>query len=221
MKKALATIFCLTFFLSASGEEVKTPDQIEGPILTAAEVLTIKDDDIVLGNRDASVVLFDYSSVTCTHCAQFDRSVFPKIKEEFIDTGKIAYVKRLIPSNAPALKTSMFLSCVEDKEVQYKVIKTLLKYQQQWLFDKDSSYMDKLKYFALLSGVDSDDFGRCVSDVDLGKQIYNDLIREAKAINLGHSPSFYINGLLYQGRYEFDDMKQYIESYLSTTGSAL
>ena len=56
---------------------------------TAKEVLEISKDDRVLGNKDAKIQITEYASLSCSHCASFHMSVLPKIKEKYIDTGKV------------------------------------------------------------------------------------------------------------------------------------
>src|ERR1700722_313182 len=53
--------------------------------------------DMALGPADASVTIIEYASLTCPHCAAFNREVFPRIKSEYVDTGKVRYVFREFP----------------------------------------------------------------------------------------------------------------------------
>ena len=50
-----------------------------------------------LGSPDAKVVVNEWFSLTCTHCAEFQRTTFPQVrKAKLIDTGRVRYVwKRL------------------------------------------------------------------------------------------------------------------------------
>src|SRR5258708_36189717 len=48
--------------------------------------------DMALGPDDAKVTIVEYAAPTCPHCAAFNKDVFPKLKSEFIDTGKVRYV---------------------------------------------------------------------------------------------------------------------------------
>lgn len=209
-----------TFSLSQIATNFTPDPSIEGgvnaaiPSLSPAEILKVRPNDIVLGNPFAKVVMIDYSSVTCAHCAEFAKHVFPLIKADFIDNNKIAYVKRLIPTNGPALKVSMFLECVNDKALRFRVIETLMKYQHEWLYDNQGTYTEKLKHFSDLAGIDPDDFGRCIADEALGKQLYNNIIAEARAINLTHSPMFFVNSQVYSGTYDYEDVKKFIASFL-------
>ena len=62
---------------------------------------------MALGPADARVTITEFASMTCTHCAAFNRDVFPKIKSEYIDTGKVRYVFREFPLDLKAAAGSM------------------------------------------------------------------------------------------------------------------
>lgn len=205
---------------SASHEtEVKQPklaqDGPKLPSVTAEEVLSVREDDIVFGDPNAEVLLFDYSSITCTHCSEYMQNIFPQIREEFITTNKIGYIKRLIPSNGPALKASLVIRCIPQKQKRYRFIQTLMLHQSEWMYDKFNEYIARLKRYASMADLKEEEFERCVSDDEEGLKIYNRLVRDARAINLMHSPSLYVNGELYQGSYEYDDLKDFIESFMN------
>ena len=58
--------------------------------------------DMALGPANAAVTITEYASMTCPHCAAFSENVFPKIKSEYIDTGKVRYVFREFPLDIKA-----------------------------------------------------------------------------------------------------------------------
>jgi len=58
--------------------------------------------EMALGPANASVTIIEYASMTCSHCAAFNANVFPKIKSEYIDTGKVRYVFREFPLDIKA-----------------------------------------------------------------------------------------------------------------------
>ena len=68
--------------------------------------------DMALGPADAAVTITEYASMTCPHCAAFNAEVFPKIKSEYIDTGKIRYVFREFPLDIKAAAGSMLARCI-------------------------------------------------------------------------------------------------------------
>ena len=59
--------------------------------------------DVVMGSPDAPVTVIEYASMTCPHCAHFSTETFPKVKEKYIDTGKVRYIMREFPLNQPAV----------------------------------------------------------------------------------------------------------------------
>ena len=62
---------------------------------------------MALGAADAKVTIVEYAAPTCPHCAAFNKDVFPRIKSEFIDTGKVRYVFREFPLNIKDLACAM------------------------------------------------------------------------------------------------------------------
>ena len=57
----------------------------------------VRDDDLVIGSRDAPITFVEYSSFTCPHCATFHKVVFPTLKEKYLDTGEAKFVFRHYP----------------------------------------------------------------------------------------------------------------------------
>src|ERR1700709_1780938 len=68
--------------------------------------------DMALGPADASVTITEFASMTCPHCANFTETVFPKIKSEYIDTGKIRFIFREFPLDIKAAAGSMLSRCI-------------------------------------------------------------------------------------------------------------
>src|SRR5262245_60622491 len=69
-----------------------------------------------LGKSDAPVVMIEYASATCPHCAQFHRDILPQLRSEYIDTGKLRFIYREFPLDKVAMGASILVRCVpEDK----------------------------------------------------------------------------------------------------------
>ena len=86
-QKKLKLLIFLTLF-SFSTKQVALSD-----VADSIEALTEK----VLGNENAPITLIEYASLTCGHCATFHNEVFPKIKSDYIDTGKLKFIYRDFP----------------------------------------------------------------------------------------------------------------------------
>lgn len=68
-------------------------------------------EDRWLGSADANVVIVEYASTTCPHCAKFHTESFPVIKREYIDTGKVRFIFREFPLNDVDLAAVMLARC--------------------------------------------------------------------------------------------------------------
>ena len=64
-----------------------------------------------IGNKDSNVIVIEYASMTCGHCAAFHNEVFPKLKEKYIETGKIKFIYRDYPLDQQALYASILARC--------------------------------------------------------------------------------------------------------------
>src|SRR6201988_2234054 len=90
--------------------------------------------DMALGPANATVTITEYASMTCPHCAAFTEGVFPKIKSEFIDSGKIRFVFREFPLDIKAAAGSMLARCIakDDAPKFFAVIALLFRQQNDW-----------------------------------------------------------------------------------------
>ena len=70
--------------------------------------------DMALGPVKAPITITEYASMSCPHCAAFDENVFPMLKSNYIDTGKVRFVFREFPIDIKAAAASMLARCVAD-----------------------------------------------------------------------------------------------------------
>ena len=91
--------------------------------------------DMALGPKDAAVTITEYASMTCPHCAAFNEQVFPKIKSEYIDTGKVRYIFREFPLDIKAAAGSMLSRCIAngDGPKYFAVTDMLFRQQNDWV----------------------------------------------------------------------------------------
>ncbi|UJQ21131.1 DsbA family protein [Wolbachia endosymbiont of Delia radicum] len=99
----------------------KKPNEI-----TSNELLSPLPDDKLLGDPKAPILMIEYASLTCYHCSLFHRNVFPKIKEKYIDTGKMLYIFRHFPLDYRGLKAAMLSHCYEKQEDYFNFNKAVI-----------------------------------------------------------------------------------------------
>ena len=129
--------------------------------------------DMALGPANAPVTITEFASMTCPHCAAFNESVFPKIKSEYIDTGKIRYVFREFPLDIKAAAGSMLARCIakDDAGKYFAVIDMLFKQQNDWVAKNTTETLTRIGKQAGLSQKGVED---CLKDQALLDKIAAD-----------------------------------------------
>ncbi|RZI45583.1 DsbA family protein [Rickettsiales endosymbiont of Peranema trichophorum] len=170
-------------------------------------ILSVRPDDIALGKPDAKVVVFHYFSLTCPHCADFHFDVLPQIQKNFIDTGKVYYVLRCLPSTQSSRLATLLVNCISDK--RFEVISGLLESQSLWAFSKD--YTKQLEHFGQLAGLSHEDYEQCMNNKTLETSIMNEAYVDARALDINSIPTFFINGEKVVGSLPYDVIAKKIE----------
>ena len=104
----------------------------------------------MLGKADAPITIVEYASMTCPHCAHFDKDVLPDLKKKWIETGKAKLVLRDYPLDEVALRAAMMARCAPPERF-YPLVDTLFETQEQWALAKD--WRGALEKTARLAGI--------------------------------------------------------------------
>jgi protein-disulfide isomerase len=157
--------------------------------------------DEVIGKADAPITIIEYSSLTCPHCAKFHAETFPKVKAEWIDTGKAKLVFRDLPWDPLAQATAMISHCSGDR--YFAFINTFFRTQEQWA--RNPQPLTAIKTIAKLGGMNEDQVDKCIADSGLLNEINARKDDGMKRFNVESTPSFIINGKLYSGDMTYDE----------------
>jgi protein-disulfide isomerase len=171
--------------------------------------------DMALGPANASVTIIEYASMTCPHCAHFNDDVFPKIKSEYIDTGKVRYVFREFPLDEIALAASTAARCVaKDDAPKYFALVDLLFKTQKDLVESPVATINRIGKQA---GSSDAAIKACVDDDPSTKQkVSADLRYAHEKLGVNGTPTFFINGEIYKGSPEFEAFDKKIKSLLKS-----
>jgi protein-disulfide isomerase len=171
--------------------------------------------DIALGPADASVTITEYASMTCPHCAAFNEAVFPKIKSEYIDSGKIRYVFREFPLDAKAAGGSMLARCIakDDPGRFFAVIDMLFKQQNDWVTKNTTETLIRIGKQAGLSQQAVED---CLKDQALLNKIVADQKYASEVLKVDSTPTFFINGERIRGEASFEEFDKRIKPLLKS-----
>jgi protein-disulfide isomerase len=185
-----------------------------------SDLLKILPNDLVIGDKNAPVLMIEYASLSCPHCASFVRESFDKLKAEYIDSGKVKFVYRDFPLNQQALNAAMFAFCnaKDGKEISsekyYATVKALFKSQDSWAFE--AKFIEKLAAIAQLEGMSAEKFQSCVNSKSLQDQILNHRMLVTKNLFLKSTPSFFVNGEISEGYIDYLTLKKLIDKKLSS-----
>src|SRR5712671_3868264 len=166
--------------------------------------------DMALGPANASVTITEYASMTCPHCAAFNDNVFPKIKSEYIDSGKIRYVFREFPLDIKAAAGSMLARCIakDDAGRYFAVVDLLFKQQNEWVTKNTTETLTRIGKQAGLSQQAVED---CLKDQALLDKIAADQKFANEVLKVNSTPTFFING-----ETSFEEFDKRIKSLLKS-----
>ncbi len=159
--------------------------------------------DRALGHADAPVTVQEYFSLTCTHCAAFARDVFPQVRTQLIDTGKIRYVYRDFPLDQVALTAAMVARALPPERYE-PFVNALLASQDRWAFVRNANPMDELAKRAALAGMPRSVFDATVGDDALKNAILAEQSAGEARYKVDSTPTFVFNEKPHSGELSFE-----------------
>jgi protein-disulfide isomerase len=171
--------------------------------------------DMAIGPANATVTITEYASMTCPHCANFNETVFPKIKSEFIDSGKVRYVFREFPLDIKAAAGAMLARCIakDDAPKYFAVVDLLFRQQNEWVMKNTTETLTRIGKQAGLSQQQVED---CLKDQALLDKIAADQKYANEVLKVNSTPTFFINGEMLKGETSFNEFSKRINSLLKT-----
>jgi protein-disulfide isomerase len=161
--------------------------------------------DIVIGSADAPTTIVEYASMTCPHCAQFQTEVFPKLKAQYIDTGKVKYMLREFPLDNLAAAAFMLARC-SGEDRYYPMVDALFATQESWAIPGGDA-KEHLLQIARQAGMSKEAFDKCLADQDLFKKIVETRSIGHDKFQVDSTPSFFINGKRLKGDHQLEDFQ--------------
>ena len=193
MKKNLLSIFYIIFFATAAFSENKI-------------------NPIYEGSPDAKIQLIIYESLTCSHCADFHKNVYPDLKKNFIDKGYVKIEFRNFPLDIAALNASKIAHCKNDGKPD--ILHFLFENQEQWakgskIEDINSNLkkiLDTKKY-----GINID---KCIDNKKVEDHILEDRINAVKKFKLNATPTLIINNKKFDKQLNYKNLKKTLEKLI-------
>lgn len=173
--------------------------------------------DIALGAEDAPLTIVEYASFTCGHCANFHEESWPKLKAEYVDSGKVRFIQRDVYFDQPGLWAGVLARCGGDDKY-YAVSDMLFEEQEKWLAGGTGEEIAaNLRKIGLKAGMTEEQMTACWEDTAKAEQLIATFQTNATADKIEATPTFIIGGEKVSNQ-PWDDMKAVIDGKLAEAG---
>jgi protein-disulfide isomerase len=162
-----------------------------------------------LAEPDATLTVVEFSDFGCPYCGQFERSTFPALRDEFVNTGKVRwrfvpFVLGMFPNGSEAMRAA---TCVAEQEGAdfWAMHDTLFAKQDVW---KSSGYPAQLfRSYAVLAGAEGDVFTECYQSARSADRVTAANALAARS-GVRSTPTFFVNGTMVQGALPLAEFRQ-------------
>ena len=176
------------------------------------DLLTISEHDVVLGEKDAPLTIIEYASMTCGHCGDFHNQVLPKLKKNYIETGKVNFVLRDMPWDPLALAVSKISRCAPNDQF-YNFISAFFDGQKGWVRSEDP--VSELKKIARLGGMSGEKVEECLNDSEIHTLVIQSREVGIETLSINSTPTFFIgHDEVIRGNVGFEKMANIIDEAL-------
>ncbi|MEC8036737.1 MAG: DsbA family protein [Pseudomonadota bacterium] len=210
---ALAAIF--TVATASQAQDATTPEAEAAsyvPLASDGGLGTgVYENETYQGSPDAPIVLIEYASLTCPHCAAFHREGYPLLKP-FIDAGQLAYVHRDFPLDGVAYRAALAARCLQG-EAYFAAIDALYENQRDW---RGGGSEDELAVeISSLTGQSVEEYKACVGDQTNQQTIIERYNTAVEDLGVDGTPRIFINGDPFTPRGGWTEIEAEIERRVS------
>jgi len=184
-------------------------------VIFFSSISNINADDIkriVVGNKNAKITIIAFESLTCSHCANFHKDVYPELKKEYLDTGLAKIEFRHFPLDIAAFNASKVSQCKNDGDS--KILNILYAKQQKWIKGNSVEEANKnLQKFLTNEGIDVD-FETCINNKEIEDFVLNDRIDGVKNFKVNATPTIIINNEKFEKSLNYKNLKKALEKLI-------
>ena len=172
--------------------------------------------NFIAGNDEAPLGLYEFSSLGCTHCADFHLNLLPKLRKRYIDTGKLKVAFVHFPLDKRSMQAAMLSECFEGQK-RTDFINLVFSKQREWILATDPT--DYLIGYAVKSGLKPDDAARCLKNDATAKEIIFSRQEAIDKLSIQGTPAFLVKSddkseIIY-GVSNINELKGYLDKRLS------
>ena len=167
---------------------------------------------ISVGEKNAKITIIVYESLTCGHCADFHKNVYPDLKKDFIEKGLVRIEFRHFPLDIAAFNASKIGQCNNDGNPD--VLNILFSGQKKWARGKTpEEAMNYLKKFLEDENINVN-FEKCLNNKDIEDYVLNDRIEGVKKFKVNATPTIIINDKKFEKALNYKNIKKYLEKLI-------
>ena len=167
---------------------------------------------ISVGNVDAKITIIAFESLTCSHCANFHKDVYPQLKKEYLDTGLAKIEFRHFPLDIAAFNASKVSQCKNDGDSS--ILNSLFANQQKWVKGNSVEEANKnLQKFLINEGFNVD-FEKCIKNEKIEDFVLNDRIDGVKKYKVNATPTIIINDEKFEKSLNYKNLKKALEKLI-------
>ena len=164
------------------------------------------------GNKDAKITIITYESLTCGHCADFHKDVYPQLKKEFIDTGLVKIEFRHFPLDMAALNASKIAQC--NNNGKSDLLHFLFSNQKKWVIGETIENANENLKKLLKDENILIDFEKCTNNKNIEDYVLNDRIEGVKKFKINATPTIIINNKKFEKSLNYKNLKKTIEKLI-------
>ena len=167
---------------------------------------------ILVGNKSAKISIIAFESLTCSHCANFHKDVYPLLKKEYLDTGLAKIEFRHFPLDMAAFNASKVSQCKNDGDPE--ILESLYANQQKWVRGNTVEEANlNLQKFLISQGY-SIDFENCINNKQIEDFVLNDRIDGVKNFKINATPTIIINNEKFEKTLNYKNLKKALEKLI-------
>jgi protein-disulfide isomerase len=176
------------------------------------EIIDFKKIENFFGDREAKIQIVEYARFDCPYCVKFHNENMKKIKKNYIDTGKVYYIMRLLIEEKTIL-ASVLPSCINDEKEKYNFIEKLYLKNKEWIKLSPPDQVEKLKeiWKEEVKTKSEKDFENCIINTQIANLLLEKQRKEIAEFKISTTPTFVIDGKIYdRGYMKYEEFEKYL-----------
>jgi len=168
--------------------------------------------NITEGNESAQIEILVYESLTCPHCAEFHKKIYPDLKKNYIDKGLVKIKFKNFPLDMAALNASKIAHCKNDGKAD--ILHFLYYNQNNWINGQNIEEINMNLETIINNENFGIDFNKCLNNKIIEDHILKDRIESMKKFEINSTPTLIINNKKFDKPLTYKNLKKVIEKLI-------